>query len=386
MKSRTFVFSLLLLFALCSPVWALFCTACGVRMADEAKFCAQCGKASGESPSAASPAPAAPSAPTKPARAPIVTSVDGAPTPMVPPAPPAAQPLAQSTAPAASSQDSGPGSALRFSDDLIRRYDEINRFEAYLLASSYYHSMSRANEFRRRIKVDLQDAAPLAQATPVTAKLHSLYLKKATLLDQYHSAWGDATLGPMKGQAEARKSRAGFLLERTNDLILQLREATTANETQVLARVQETERQLEEATREYRVTSKYLKIGDTVVSMGQPIWIMQLQGNSAKIMYMAQSYGPEPVMGWVSISDLLKRTDWRREYRTVECLPAPQPTTTVVVVDDDRHCWPRRHPYPIVIRFPFPGRGHDHDRHDRHDRDCRCDRCRPSRGHGRHRH
>ncbi|MBF0502026.1 MAG: zinc ribbon domain-containing protein [Candidatus Riflebacteria bacterium] len=319
---------LLAMLFIVSPLMALYCQNCGNKIADNAKFCPQCGKSVGAA--------------------------------TVPPVPAAMPSPVATPEPIVSVQMPGPS---EIPESFAVRFNEINRYEEFLLASNYYRAASRAPEFQRKIREDLHHMSMDSSRFPVTMqKLHSLFLKKFEILNQYLEAWGGATRGPFKVQSEAQKAKLAFKLQQTDEIISVLENNRSEDERTILTRINDMENDLEFSTREYQVTSNYLRVNDFPISQGHPFWVIDMKADRAKIMYMGESSTSSPVVGWVMISDLRCRTDWRGEPHDIIYAPTPTTFPTEVVVVEKRHHEPW---FGINLVIPrehhrYWGEGHHH--------------------------
>ncbi|MFZ2955550.1 MAG: zinc ribbon domain-containing protein [Candidatus Ozemobacteraceae bacterium] len=354
MKKIILVF--LLIFSV-SPLWALFCSNCGKPIADDAKFCPQCGKARSPAiPGSVSSAPAPALAP-----APVNVPVTPAPTPV---------PMTPPTAPFVGI----PSGEVR--ESFLRAYEPINRFEQLLTSSNYQKSSSKAAVQRELITRSLHKIEiDRPHFSPVMDRIHTLYLKKNDLLEQYLDAWNRSERGSQKVQAEARKSKLLFMIAKTNEMIVLLKD--NKSDVSILTRIDDLEKDLEESTREYRITAPFLKVNEQRVVQDQTLWVLEVQDARARVMVTGETAGNFPISGWVSISDLEKRTAWRPRYREVifQSVPAmvpamvpvviPAPVTEVIIVEEDP--WRRSHGYYPFFFFPPPF-GHPFPHHEnRHD-------------------
>ncbi|HEY9071192.1 MAG TPA: zinc ribbon domain-containing protein [Candidatus Ozemobacteraceae bacterium] len=311
------ILSTLALLLMVSPVWAVFCQYCGKTMADDGVFCPQCGK-------------------KQPAQAPIVTTSPVTPAPSVPPAP------RQESAPVAS-----PGELS------VTPYEEIGRYETLLTTAPLDRAAAEISERRTRISEALRKIGPeTARFTPGMQKLHGLYLRKYDLLDRYYDAWNRSVNGPGRVEAAAEKEKLLFTIARTGEMIVYLKDHL--GESTALTRIDEMERALEEGVREHRVTAPYLRLEGRRMKTQQRFWVMDIDGDRAMIMMLDDCGGSKPFVGWLSLSDLERRTTYRSPRIIV---PPPVRVEKEVVIIGPRIWWPG---------WPHPHRQPRHDDHDRH--------------------
>ncbi|HOT27667.1 MAG TPA: zinc ribbon domain-containing protein [Candidatus Ozemobacteraceae bacterium] len=323
---KRYVLMLTLMLA-ASPVWALFCQYCGSSMADDARFCPKCGRQHAAPSSNPAPQPATP--------APVTVTPDN-------PATPIAAPAELPSAP----------------------YEAINRYESLLTSSAQAWSSGTAAEQRFRITSALQQAGSEApRFTPAMQRLHNLYTSKYDILSRYDSACARSARGPGRIEADAEKEKLLFTLARTNEMISYLKDRLS--DPAAPARVDEMQKSLDEAVREHRVTAPYLRLDGYRVKQGQRLWVMDIVDERVMVMILDDCGARKPLVGWLSLGDLERRSTYRRPASWVA--PVQRVEKEVVIVGHT-WWWPGW-PHPRHPRYP--DRDRDHDRHDRHDRDRR---------------
>lgn len=320
---------ILTLMLIASPSWALFCQYCGSSMADDAKFCPKCGK----NQTAPQTAPVAqPATPT-----PVIVTPDNSATSVT-----IAAPADVPTAP----------------------YESINRYESLLTSSGQGRSSGTAAEHRFRISSALQQiSSEIPRFTPAMSRLHNLYIAKYNILDRYDGACTRSMRGQGRIEADAEKEKLLFSLARTNEMISYLKDRLA--DPAAPARVDEMQKSLDEGTREHRVTAPYLRLEGHRVNQGQRLWVMDIVDERAMVMILDDCGSGKPLVGWLSLGDLERRSTYRRPASWVA--PVQRVENEVVIVD--HIWWWPGWPHPRHPRYPYPDR--DHDRHDRHDRDQR---------------
>ncbi|MBP7633771.1 zinc-ribbon domain-containing protein [Candidatus Ozemobacteraceae bacterium] len=309
---------MLTLLLVTSPAWALFCQYCGNSMADDARFCPKCGKQHA-----------------------------------VPSSQPAAQPAA--TAPGITAPAELPSAP----------YEMINRYESLLTSSGPAWSSGTAAEHRFRISSALQQAgSEVPRFAPAMQRLHNIYISKYDVLSRYDSACARSARGPGRIEADAEKEKLLFTLARTNEMISYLKDRLA--DPVAPAKVDEMQKSLDEAVREHRVTAPYLRLEGHRVKQGQRLWIMDIVAERVMVMVLDDCGASKPLVGWLSLGDLERRSTYRRPASWVA--PVQRIEKEVVIVGHT-WWWPGW-PHPRHPRYPH--RDRDHDRHDRDwDRDHR---------------
>ncbi len=182
-------------------------------------------------------------------------------------------------------------------------------------------------------------------------KMHDLHARKFDLLNNYLEAWRREAEGRDTAQAIAMKQKAALAVAQVN---LAIDELVTGNGTQSsFRRVEEIERRMREHAQNHRVTAGYLVVGDRRLARGEPIWVIEVVSNFARIMHMGESSSSNPLTGWVTLYDLERRTNWRPDPAIFHAPPSRplafsslnQTPTRVVIfteVTNPRHDYDRK--------------------------------------------
>ncbi|MBF0406724.1 MAG: zinc ribbon domain-containing protein [Candidatus Riflebacteria bacterium] len=301
-KALMIVFFLFLL----SPLWAIYCQNCGTAIANDSKFCSQCGKPLTADTSTNQPLPV----------------------------------------------------AENNSDVSSFNYDSVNNFESTLASSNHSASIRNTSGSWYEARENLKKAGNSHNSfNPVMKKLHNLYQKKYDLLEGYHAIWVESERNPSRTDLLSRKEKIRHQISQTNEIIRVLNE--NRNDPGILSRIEDMEKGAEKTNVEYIVTSPYLQLDAHRIPKNQPLWVMELKNGSAKVMHMGNIGFGSPVTAWISIYDLEKRTSWRADVYQTSYAPYFMPTTviiekepppsTVVVYED---CW-GRHRYPSHFDMHF---------------------------------
>lgn len=340
MKKLTILLSALVLTS-ALPTFADFCTNCGKSLEKDANFCSSCGK----------PASSA----------------------------------FQAAEPEGESLLNGEGSRYIASvDDKIDRdnqaladYHFINRIEEYLTQSTSNVALRQCQELKRQNAAKLQRMdEEYMNYSIYRRKMHDLHMTKLQALENYLEARRVADRGGDNAQAKAQMNKELFVIDKMNEAIDTL--LTGGNTLTNINKVENIEKRVKKTTANYVVTSSYLTLGNVRVRRNEPIWIEDVSGASAKVHHMGASVGGEPAVGYVSIYDLEKRTNWTADSDFFYSVPAgstvvltqpvrPEPSVNVVVWDGiypyrrwhHFHDWgppPPPRPKGPPVHPPAPGR------------------------------
>jgi len=180
--------------------------------------------------------------------------------------------------------------------------------------------------------------------------MHDLHARKFDLLNNYLEAWRQETEGRDRARAIAEKQRAAFAVAQIN---LAIDELVTGNGSQSSFRqVEAIERRMRESTQNNRVTAGYLVVGDRRLPRGEPIWVIEVVSNFARIMHMGESNSSNPLVGWVTLYDLERRTNWRPDPAIFHAPPSKPLAFSAL------HSTPTR----VVIFSEITNPRHDYDR------------------------
>lgn len=298
----------LLLFVTTAPLYGLYCAECGKLLPDQARFCSWCGN---------------------------------------------------STANGASSPTAAMETALRTRETARlpasfspADYLYVGQFEELLRRNDLTAVMNEVRDYWRLN--DIQSARAIsarAHLNQYQRKMHDLHARKFDLLNAYLESWRRETEGRDTARAIADKQKAAFAVTQIN---LAIDELVTGNGTQnSFRRVEALERRMRESTQNNRVTAAYLVVGERRLSRGEPVWVIEIAGNYARIMHMGESSSSNPLTGWVTLYDLERRTNWRPDPAIFHAPPskplyfsALQKTPTRVVIfteiTNPRHDYDRK--------------------------------------------
>lgn len=297
----------LLLFVAITPLYGLYCTECGRSMPDQARFCPWCG----------------------------TSSATGAPTPT-----------------AAMETALRPRDANRLTAGVSPAdYLYVGQFEELLRRNNLSAVMGEVRDYWRLNDIQV---ARVTSARPhlnqYQRKMHDLHARKFDLLNNYLEAWRRETEGRDRARAIAEKQRAAFAVAQIN---LAIDELVTGNGTQSsFRRVEAIERRMRESTQNNRVTAGYLVVGNRRLPRGEPIWVIEVVSNFARIMHMGESNSSSPLIGWVTLYDLERRTNWRPDP-TIFHAPPSKPLAFSAL---------QQNPTRVVIFSEITNPRHDYDR------------------------
>lgn len=355
---------LLLCFAAGAPVLAAFCHHCGKQMPETANFCPACGTAAAgsfESAPPAQPAPAQPAPPTQ-----TVTVIPGAQIVLSAPVV-VSQPATTITVPL---------TAAVPAEVSLADYDAVNQLEL-LLANSNYDVASREALKLKRLHNERMNSISHSYSGygSYQRRVHDLHTQKFNALEAYLEAWRASEKGPDKARAQAEKDRALFMLAQINEAIDVL--LSGGGSLSSIAESEEIERRMKRTTVNYVVTAPYLLVDNQRLNRGEPIWIIDVVSGSAKVLHVGRSRSSQPILGWVSVYDLERRSNWRSDPAFFYSSAPPQAPMPTVVYEEPRT-------KVIIIRdkrYPYRHRPYPPQRRDRHGK---CDKHGGRRGPRRH--
>lgn len=247
--------SLVALLFLGSPVFALFCSKCGVEAKEDASFCSKCG-----------------------------TKIDSN----------------------NASTTSGNSSQENLSiDDLL---SPVKEFETFITSSNFITCIAKVPEFKIKFEeYEKKFNAISSKASTVAKKKFDLSKKKFVLLQLLMEAWSRKINGPLKVTAEATMAKLAFALESYNSMIAELKDETS------IQTVKQMEKDLEFNMKDYKVTSKFLKVENCWIAKDQPVWVAKVEKDRVRVVHMGEPDLAFPIAGWVSIEEMKKRTTWQQK-------------------------------------------------------------------------
>lgn len=297
----------LLLFVAIAPLYGLYCNDCGNSLPERARFCPWCGNSAAKS--ASTPASATETALRLRGTARLTAGVSPA------------------------------------------DYLYVGQFEELLRRNDLTAVMGEARDYWRLNDIQV---ARVTSARPhlnqYQRKIHDLHAKKFDLLNNYLEAWRRETEGRDRARAAAEKQRAAFAVTQIN---LAIDELVTGNGTQSsFRRVEEIERRMRESTQNNRVTARYLVVGNRRLPRGEPIWVIEVVSNFARIMHMGESSSSNPLIGWVPLYDLERRTNWRPDPAIFHAPPSKPLAFSALQKNSTR----------VIIFTEITNPQHDYDR------------------------
>lgn len=306
-----------LVFASATPLLAGFCSNCGKNLPNEANFCPNCGHQASGAFQTAEPEG--------------VGNLDNK----------------EYVAPS--------DSKLETDNKALADYHFINRIEQYLTESTSNVALRQCQELKRQNAAKLQKMEnDYMNFSIYRRKMHDLHMRKLQALENYLEARRAADRGGDIAQAKALMNKELFIIDKMNEAIDDL--ITGGNTLTNINKVENLEKRVKKTTANYVVTSSYLTLGNVRVRRNEPIWIEDVSGASAKVHHMGASVSGEPAVGFVSIYDLEKRTNWTADSDFFYSVPTgstvvltqpvrPEPTVNVVV-------WDGIYPYRRWHHFP----------------------------------
>ena len=318
MKRLTILLSALVL-ASAVPSFADFCSNCGKSLEKDANFCSNCGKPASNAFQAAEP------------EGESLLSDEG------------------------SKYISSVDDKVERDNQALADYHFINRIEEYLTQSTSNVALRQCQELKRQNAAKMQKMdEEYMNYSIYRRKMHDLHMSKLQALENYLEARKEADRGDDTARAKAKMGKELFVIDKMNEAIDKL--LTGGNTLTNINKVEDLEKRVKKTTANYVVTSSYLTLGNVRVKRNEPIWIEDVSGASAKVHHMGASLGGEPAVGYVSIYDLEKRTNWTADSDFFYSVPTgstvvltqpvrPEPTVNVVV-------WDGIYPYRRWHHFP----------------------------------
>jgi len=306
----------MVLFLLCMavPAFAMYCNKCGKEIPDNSNFCNWCGNAL-----------------------------------------------------SATIQNSGDASVITGKDCTLADYHYVSQLEQVVNAGNYDNASREARRLRPQHDRRIVEATEQYSGYSLYGrKLHDLHVKKFNALENYLDAWRDQERSINRASARAAMARAQYVLSGTNEAIDAL--LTGVGSFASIAKAEEIEKRVQKNSHTHRVTSKYLVVDNHRLKTNEPLWVIEVAAGHAMVLHMGSGGSSSPISGWVSISDLEKRSTWRYDSSlypqspgTVVYKKLPSPPVRVVIVDDSYYRW--RFGFSSGWPYYRPFRSHRPTRH-----------------------
>lgn len=259
MKSFKKLFLFVFFLFICSFAYAKFCIGCGHELPDAATFCTKC----------------------------------TAPQPQM------------HTLPTSKPQ------AIDMRQYIINLFSFIDDFEAYFHDVQYLNILGKMPEMRTRFQNASHQYRQIENRLPEELViLANLYASKFQLLEGVNGVMKNLRLDSGYKDAVLKSTMVAIGLR--NRIIDEFRQPVSYNYESIKGLKKRVENVVKR-TKKYEITSAYLKIGDEKGQKGDAIMVLAIAKERAHVLLMTPTLNTRAVEGVVSLKDLEKRTQWKKE-------------------------------------------------------------------------
>ncbi len=264
-KSIKWVRNFLLLVALllvCNLAYAKFCIGCGFELPDSATFCTRC----------------------------------TAPQPQM------------HTLPRANPQSQG----VDMREYVLNLFGFIDEFEAYFHDVQYLNILGKMPEMRTRFRNASHQYKQIENRLPEELViLANLYASKFQLLEGVNGVMKNLRLDSGYKDAVLKSTMVAISLR--NRIIDEFRSPVSYNY-ETIKLLKKRVENIVNRTRKHEITSNYMKIGDERGQKGDAVMVLAIAKDKAHVLLMVPTLNTRAVEGVVSLKELERRTQWKKEY------------------------------------------------------------------------
>ena len=188
----------------------------------------------------------------------------------------------------------------------------IDNYELYFQDMQYLNVLGKMPEIKTQFNNAGIRYKQLEPMLPEECKhLARLYARKYQLLDGITNVMKNVRLD--SGFKAALYKSAMIEMAYCSKIIAQFRQPINWNRENIEI-LKKQMHNITERTQKYKITSNYLKMDDTKVPAGESIMVLGLIDNKrARVMYMGPTLTYDPLEANFNLTDLAKRTTWKRE-------------------------------------------------------------------------
>ncbi|MBF0543067.1 MAG: hypothetical protein HQM08_01475 [Candidatus Riflebacteria bacterium] len=194
---------------------------------------------------------------------------------------------------------------------IVNLFAPVDAFEKIVLTGVYTNIVGGFSEFKSVCVVRIRQFSQVENRFPEELQiLGYMYIKKAKAFNSIVNALKTLRLDSTYKTALLRYY--GFLVTLYDQVIQTIRKAKSFS-SEDLKRLKMLVKNIEGKAQKYEVTTKFLKIGKTLVKNGTPFAVLKMSSKKALVLVLAEENGEEPVTGWIGLSTLRDRTTWTTE-------------------------------------------------------------------------
>lgn len=188
-------------------------------------------------------------------------------------------------------------------------YSFINDIEKLLTETTSQSAIGQLNLLKGQNSAKLASLSnSYSLMTPYKKKIHDLHLQKLKFLEEYFKEWQNQDSGANKANCEGKKDLNLYCIAKINEAIDTM--LSTESDSIAISQAVSIEKRMKVATEICIVTSPYLMLNQQRINRNEPLWVTQINNNSATVVHLGTSNGSLPLSGLITIEEMKKRTSW----------------------------------------------------------------------------
>ena len=186
----------------------------------------------------------------------------------------------------------------------------LDQYEAYFYDLQYLNVLGKMPEIKTMFNNASVRYKRIEQHLPEECKLlANIYAAKYQIFDGLANLMKNMRMDG--GYKAALLQSSLVVIQYYNEIISEFRTPQNWNPENI-AILKKQIQNVSEKTQKYNVTAKYLKLGETKVPSGESVMVLGINDKNALVMYMGPTLTYNAVQGSVSLSNLEKRTTWKK--------------------------------------------------------------------------
>lgn len=193
---------------------------------------------------------------------------------------------------------------------ILDMFGFLDKYEMYFHDLQYLNILGKMPEIKTLFHNASIRYKNIEKMLPEECKiLANIYAQKYQLFDGITNIMKNLRMD--SGHSAAILKSALISISNYNKIIDEFREPRIWNNESIVILKKQIQNILDR-TKKYQVTAKYLKVDETKVPNGESVMVLAIEGKKAYVMYMGPSMTNGPVEALIPLSNLEKRTTWKK--------------------------------------------------------------------------